>query len=126
VGVSKIEPINYAYESRGIQIWERLRWRCAVKSESYRPDFSSERAPHNNPETVQKIIKREWEKLVAGPRWAPDTKTDWLTVGVMWLGIWLWHCCPYLVQRCVTVQELRCRGFDSRWGNWFTYSFTLH
>jgi hypothetical protein len=23
----------------------------------------------------------EKEKLVAGPRWAPDTKTDWLTVG---------------------------------------------
>jgi hypothetical protein len=24
---------------------------------------------------------KEKEKLVAGPRWVPDTKTDWLTVG---------------------------------------------
>jgi hypothetical protein len=34
--------------------WEaRLRWRCPAKTENYRPDFSSERAPHNNkPATV--------------------------------------------------------------------------
>jgi hypothetical protein len=51
--VSKIETIKYAHESRGTQIGERLRWRCTAKTEYYRPDFSSERAPHiNKPETV--------------------------------------------------------------------------
>jgi hypothetical protein len=50
------------------------------KTEKYRPDFSSERASHiNKPETVKKKkSKREWEKLVAGYRWVPDTKTDGL------------------------------------------------
>jgi hypothetical protein len=47
-GVSKIETTKYAHESRGTQIWERLRWRCSAKSENYRPHFSSERAPHIN------------------------------------------------------------------------------
>jgi hypothetical protein len=43
-----------------------LRWRCTAKTEKYRPDFSSERAPHiNKPETVKKKLKTEWEKLVA-------------------------------------------------------------
>jgi hypothetical protein len=36
-------------------IRERLRFRCPAKTEKYRPDFSSERAPHiNKPETVKK------------------------------------------------------------------------
>jgi hypothetical protein len=53
--VSKIETINYAHESRGTQIRKRLCWRCPAKTEKYRPDFSSERAPHiNKPETVEK------------------------------------------------------------------------
>jgi hypothetical protein len=53
VGVSKIEKINYAHESYGTQILERLHWRFPAKTENYRPDFSSERAPHiNKPETV--------------------------------------------------------------------------
>jgi hypothetical protein len=74
-GVSKIETINYAYESHGTQICERLRWRCPAKTVKYRPDFSSERGPYiNKPEAVKK--NREWEKLVAGPRWVPDTETD--------------------------------------------------
>jgi hypothetical protein len=51
--VSKIETINYAHESRRTQIWERLCWGCPGKTENYRTDFSSERAPHiNKPETV--------------------------------------------------------------------------
>jgi hypothetical protein len=112
--VSKIGTINYAHESRGTQIWERLCWRYPAKTEQYRPDFSSERGPHiNKPKTVKKkLIKermgkigrgcgfdfdqsslqrgrykmtnrklskenlKEKEKLVVGPRWAPDTKTD--------------------------------------------------
>jgi hypothetical protein len=61
-GVSKIETINYAHESRGTQIRERLHWRCPAKTEKYRPDFSSERAPHIiKPETV-KTDQRENEK----------------------------------------------------------------
>jgi hypothetical protein len=47
-GVSKIETIKYVHESNGTQIWERLRWRCPAKTVNYRPDFSSERAPHIN------------------------------------------------------------------------------
>jgi hypothetical protein len=48
VGELKIETINYAHESRGTQTWKRLRWRCSVKIKNYRPDLSSERAPHIN------------------------------------------------------------------------------
>jgi hypothetical protein len=47
-GLLKIEPIKYARESRGTQTEQRLRWRCAGKTANYRPDFSSERAPHTN------------------------------------------------------------------------------
>jgi hypothetical protein len=47
-GVSKVETIKYVHESRGTQTCERLRWRCPAKTENYRPDFSSERAPHVN------------------------------------------------------------------------------
>jgi hypothetical protein len=33
----------------------------------YRPDFSSERAPHiNKPETVKKILKERMEKIGRG------------------------------------------------------------
>jgi hypothetical protein len=80
-GVSKIETINYAHESRGSQIKKRLRWRYPAKTEKYRPNFSSERAPHiNKPETVKKKkSKREWEKLLASSRWVLDTKTVWPT-----------------------------------------------
>jgi hypothetical protein len=52
-GVSKIEAIKYAHESRGTQARERLRWRGPETAENYRPDPSSERAPHiNKPVTV--------------------------------------------------------------------------
>jgi hypothetical protein len=40
-GVSKIEKIKHAHESCGTQI-------CPAKTENYRPNFSSERAPHIN------------------------------------------------------------------------------
>jgi hypothetical protein len=46
--------------------------------------------PNNN--CLKENIK-EIEKLVAGPRWAPGTKTDWPTdclSVVMWLWLWLW------------------------------------
>jgi hypothetical protein len=51
------------------------------KIEKYKPDFSSERAPHiNKTETVKKIIKeRMGKKLVAGPRYQ-DGLTDRLSV----------------------------------------------
>jgi hypothetical protein len=65
--VLKIETINYAHESRGTRIWERLRWRCPAKTENYRPDFSSERAPHiNKPETVKNTIKERMGKIGGG------------------------------------------------------------
>jgi hypothetical protein len=53
-GVSKIETIKYAHESRGTQARERLRWQGPV-TENYRLDFSSERASHvNKPATIYK------------------------------------------------------------------------
>jgi hypothetical protein len=40
---------------------------CPAKTEKYRPDFSSERAPNiNNPETVKKIIKERMGKIGRG------------------------------------------------------------
>jgi hypothetical protein len=48
-------------------------------SENYRPDFSSERAPHITKSVSLKIIKERRKKLVAALIWVPDTKTDWLT-----------------------------------------------
>jgi hypothetical protein len=42
-------------------------WRCPAKTEKYRPDFSSERAPHiNKTETVKKIIKERKGKIGRG------------------------------------------------------------
>jgi hypothetical protein len=68
--VSKIEAIKYARDSRGTQTRESLHWRCPATTENYRHDLSSERSPHiNKPETVYKYLKKEGEKLVAGPRW---------------------------------------------------------
>jgi hypothetical protein len=38
------------------------------------------RSTSTNPKLQKKKkSKREWEKLVAGPRWVRDTKTDWPT-----------------------------------------------
>jgi hypothetical protein len=42
---------------------------------NYRPVFLSERILQNN----KPANFKEKEKLVAGPRQAPDTKTDWPT-----------------------------------------------
>jgi hypothetical protein len=83
-GVTKIETINYAHESQGAQIWERLRWRCPAKTEMYRPDFSSERASHiNTPETVKKKIKERMGKIGRGSQvgaWQQDGLDDRLSV----------------------------------------------
>jgi hypothetical protein len=50
---------------------------CTVND---RPVLSSERAPFTNKHTtVLKLSKKEGEKLVMGPRWVPDTKTNWPT-----------------------------------------------
>jgi hypothetical protein len=46
-----------------------MRWRCPAKTGNYRPNFSSERAPHiNKPETVNnnKIIKEGMGKIGRG------------------------------------------------------------
>jgi hypothetical protein len=49
---------------------------------NYRPVLSSERALQNYKKTqLSEENFKENVKLVAGPRWAPDTKTDWPTVG---------------------------------------------
>jgi hypothetical protein len=46
---------------------------------NYRPVLSSERALQNNNTQMYEGTFKEKEKLVKGPRWAPDTKTDWPT-----------------------------------------------
>jgi hypothetical protein len=48
-----------------------LCWRGPAATVNYRPILSSERVLQNNKENL-----KEKEKLVAGPKWAPDTKTD--------------------------------------------------
>jgi hypothetical protein len=96
-GVSKIETINYAHESSGTRIWERLRWRCSAKTEKYRPDFSSERAPHiNKLETVKKIIKESMGKFGRGSQmgaWYQDGLADWLSVVIFFLSPFLFASC---------------------------------
>jgi hypothetical protein len=45
---------------------------------NYRPVLSPERVLQNIPQLSDGNFK-EKQKLVAGPRWVPDTKTDWPT-----------------------------------------------
>jgi hypothetical protein len=83
-GVSKIETINCAHESRGTQMWKRMRWRRRAKTEIYRPDFSSERAsPQQQTRNCLKIIKERIGKIVRGSQmgaWHQDRLADWLKV----------------------------------------------
>jgi hypothetical protein len=72
-GVSKIGTIKYGLESRGTQTRAGLRWRGPAATVNYRPVFSPERALQNNKPLLSK------ENLVSGPRWVPDTNTDWPT-----------------------------------------------
>jgi hypothetical protein len=51
----------------------RPRTNCAV---NYRPVLSSERVLQNNKNATSKRNFKEKEKLVAGPKWMPDTNTD--------------------------------------------------
>jgi hypothetical protein len=73
-GVSKIETIKYAHEScrTGLVIsvknW-KLQTRLLVR----------EGTPHQQTRNCLKVITEKGEKLVAGPRWVPDTRTDWPT-----------------------------------------------
>jgi hypothetical protein len=80
---TKIETINYVHGSRETQISERLHWRYPANTETYRPDFSSERAPHvNKLETVKKNNQREW-KIGRGSQmgaWYQHGLADWLSV----------------------------------------------
>jgi hypothetical protein len=62
----------------------RPKSHCSGKVEkqftvNYRPVLSSERALQiTNPQLSEGNFKKK-EKLVAGPRWATDNKTDWPT-----------------------------------------------
>jgi hypothetical protein len=69
-GVPEIESIKYTHVSRETQTRERLRWRGPSTIENYRPDLSSERAPHVNKLRNCLIIilkKKKKEKLGRGP-----------------------------------------------------------
>jgi hypothetical protein len=78
-GVSRIGTLKYGLESRETQTRVRLRWRGPAATVNYRPVLSSERALQSNKPATSKENFKEKEKLVAGPRWVPDTKTDWPT-----------------------------------------------
>jgi hypothetical protein len=52
-----------------------LQWRGPAATVNYRPVHSSERALQNYKPATAKF--KEKEKLVPGPGWGPDTKTDW-------------------------------------------------
>jgi hypothetical protein len=70
-GVSRTGQYNMVLGPAG------LRWLGPAATVNYRPVLSSERALQNpKPASVKKNFK-EKEKLVAGPRWVLDTKTDW-------------------------------------------------
>jgi hypothetical protein len=56
-----------------------LRWWWPAATANYRLVLSSEMALQNNNLNCLKENLKEKEKLVAGPRWAPDSKTDWPT-----------------------------------------------
>jgi hypothetical protein len=63
--VRLVSKCHTQYVSQWISKW--LRWRYQAKTEKYRHDFSSERAPHiNKPETVKKIIKERRGKIGRG------------------------------------------------------------
>jgi hypothetical protein len=56
-GVSKIETINYAHESRGTHDLRKTAQAMPGKNWKYRPDFSAER------EKLSKIIKEKMRKF---------------------------------------------------------------
>jgi hypothetical protein len=54
-GGPKIETVKHGHEYRMARTRERLHWRGPAATVNYRPDLSSERAPHiNKPATVQR------------------------------------------------------------------------
>jgi hypothetical protein len=51
----------------GTQTRERMLWQEPATAVKYRPDFSSERAPHTNkPINVYQIIKKREQKIGSG------------------------------------------------------------
>jgi hypothetical protein len=80
-GVSKIETINYAHESHGTLNGKGCAGDVRQKLKSTDPTSRQRGRPTStNPKlSTTKKSKREWGKLVAGPRWVPDTKMDWPT-----------------------------------------------
>jgi hypothetical protein len=70
-GVSKIGTIKYGLESRGTALARsssnsKLQTRPLVREGATNPELSKEKF-------------KEKEKLIVGPRWVPDIKTDWPT-----------------------------------------------
>jgi hypothetical protein len=64
------------------QRWQTLawlRWRGPAATVNYRPVLSSERALKITNSNCLKENLKDKEQLVAGPRWASDTKKDWPT-----------------------------------------------
>jgi hypothetical protein len=86
-GVSKIETIKYAHESRGNQSSERLRWRCQTNWKLQIRLLVREGASHNQIRNWLKIIKERRRKIVSGSQmgaWYQNRLVDWPSV-VIWL-----------------------------------------
>jgi hypothetical protein len=85
-GVSKIETIKYAHESRGTQVSERLpgkNWKLQTRL------LIREGAPHKKPRNCLKIIKETMWKTGRGSQmgaWHQDGLADWLSfLTLLWL-----------------------------------------
>jgi hypothetical protein len=76
-GILKIEKIKCDHESRWIETRERLRWRGPATTENY--NLLREGAPCQQNHKCLKMILKKRKNLFAGPRWVPNTKTDWPT-----------------------------------------------
>jgi hypothetical protein len=96
-----------------------LRWRGPAATVNYRPSRQRGRYNITNSNCLTQNLE-EIANLVAGPRWAPDAKTDWPThmSVVMWLWLWggwllvLWtewverieKCCVKFIKQRIIVQ----------------------
>jgi hypothetical protein len=122
-GVSKIETLNYGHQSRRTQNRERLRWRGPATTENYRPDLSSERAPHICKPVIKNNFKKEkiWSRVPHG--YLTPRQTGRLTVGrnitLTWFDFHFEEIILASSEAGDVVQAMNWR----KWGNrnpWFT------
>jgi hypothetical protein len=76
LGVPNLRWLKYGHESCGTRTAEKLLWRRPAITDNYRPALSPERGriTSANPNCLASN-----KNVVTGPRWVPETKTDWPT-----------------------------------------------